>query len=183
MARNVFNAIRRKPDHDRTTNNGAASSATLPIRLSGTVPHTLSEYDANPNDAGLGNNNPNGRTGNDWTYPDYPRGRFDVGTVNGDRLQDATARHIHEGPGPGRIPRGWNNRLIGKVGRNITGNPSGDDFAPITITGDSAGGIGDMMYVPHTPTPRGVGIARTYLRTVDDAAPIPGVFLSDPTRH
>lgn len=178
----ILRAIRRKPNTGNT-NSVAASAATLPIRLSGTVPSTLTAYDRDPKDASLDNDRPYGRTGNDWPYPDNPRGRADVSEVNGDRLQDQTARHLHEGEAPGRIPHFWNNRTSGKVGRGITGNPSGDDTPYITVSGEVGGGTGDMMYVPHTPTPRGVGVSRPYLRTVDDAVTIPGVFIADPTRH
>jgi hypothetical protein len=172
----VLQVIRRKPNTSNT-NSVAASAATLPIRLSGTVPSTQSSYEVHPSDGELGD--PNGRTGNDWLYPDNPRGRFDTDTVNGDRLQDQTSRHLHEGAAPGRIPRGWNNRSTGKTGGGITGNPSGEIGAQITITGQQ-GGTGEMMYVPHTPTPRGVGISRPYLRTVDDAANVPAVFVASP---
>lgn len=178
----VLGVIRRKPN-TYNTNNVAASAATLPIRLSGTVPNTQAEYDPNPKDASLDNDNPIGRTGNDWLYPDLPRSRFDVDTVNGDRLQDQTGRHIHEGEAPGRIPRGWNSRIHGKTGGGITGSPDGEVSPYITMTGESGGGVGEMMYIPHTPTPRGIGVSRPYLRTVDDAASIPGIFISDPTRH
>lgn len=175
----ILKTIRRKPNTGNTK-DVSASAATLPIRLSGTVPYTPTEYTPNPQDASLDNDNPIGRTGNDWTYPDSPRGRFDVSEVNGDRLQDQTGRFLHTGIGPGRIPRGWNSRVSGKVGRNITGNPSGDNNPDIVITGDAAGGLGDMMYVPHTPTPRGTGISRPYIRTVDDSAMIPGIFVGSP---
>lgn len=177
----ILKTIRRRPNTGNTS-NVAASGATFPIRLGGTSPATDVNYERDPKDAALGNDNPNGRTGNDWLYPDMPRGRFDVGTVNGQRRQAQTWRHLHEGEAPGRIPRGWNSRVSGKVGGS-SGNPAGTQSPEITMTGTQGGGLGEMMYIPHTPTPRGVGIARTYLRTVDDAANIPGVFLSDPTRR
>lgn len=184
MPINTFlKSIRRKPDTNRTTNNGAASGATLPIRLSGTSPNALESVNRDPKDAPITDVQDQGRYGNDWLYPDWPRGRFDVGTVNGDRLQDIANSHLSEGPNPGRVPRQWNNRIQGKVGRGITGNPDGDNNPYIVLTGDAAGGLGDMMYIPHTPVPRILTTARTYLRTVDDAAQVPGVFLSDPTRH
>lgn len=178
----VLRVIRRRPNTGNT-NSVAASAATLPIRLSGTTPDTNATFERDPKDGELGGDNPNGRTGNDWLYPDLPRGRFDVSEVNGDRLQDQTGRHIHEGEAPGRIPRGWNSRITGKVGLGISGNPAGATSLGIVITGDPAGGLEDMMYIPHTPTPRGIVTSRPFLRTVDDAAPIPGIFLSDPTRH
>src|SRR3954468_17381858 len=97
--------------------NGNASGATLPVRPSGTSPETNTSFVKSPSDddAGLGNSNPNGRTGNDWLYPDNPRGQFRVGIAPGDRLQDFSNSHLSEGPGPGRVPRGWNNRTSGKV--------------------------------------------------------------------
>lgn len=180
-AAEVFKAIGRRPDYSRTLGKGAASGAVTPTRLAGSVPTNYENVQARPNDGELGT--PNGRTGNDWIYPDLPHGRFDVGTVNGDRLQNLANTHLSEGPNPGRIPRGWNNRMHGKVGRNVSGNPSGDDFFINTISGEQSGGIGDQMYVPHTPTPRGVGIARAYMRTVDDGAFVPGVYISEPTRR
>ncbi len=179
----ILNSIlKRKSDKNKATNNGAAAGATLPIRLSGTTPKQEYNVETNPNDGPLGD--VNGREGNDYPYPDNPRGLFRVGTVNGDRLQDFANSHISEaGPNPGRIPRGWNDRKSGKTGRGITGNPSGDNFFADTTSGESAGGIADMKYVPHTPTPRGITVARPYLRTVDDYAPIPGVFVADATRR
>lgn len=185
----VFAAIRRKPDFNPTANKGAASGSALPsgnpLRMSGTVPTDYESYEANPKDGELGTTN--GRNGNDQPMPNGVRGRFDVGQINGDRLQQFANTHLSEGPAMGRIPRGWNDRAYGVLGRDISGNPDGDDsFASVAASGPSntgTGGIGDMKFVPHTPTPRNVGIARTYLRTVDDAAQIPGVFLSDPTRR
>lgn len=178
-----FSAIRRKPDNNPTTNKGAASGATLPIRLSGTSPNQEASYERNPRDGELGGDNPNGRSGNDWTYPDYPRGEFRVNVQNGDRLQDFANTHLSEGEAPGKIPRGWQNRFSGKLGTGITGNPVGDNFFMDTITGQDGGGIGDMRYIPHTPTPRNSMVARPFLRTVDDYAPIPGVFVADATRR
>jgi hypothetical protein len=144
------------------------------------VPVTNSEFTNNPNDPGLGDDNPNGRTGNDWLYPDLPRGRFDVSEVNGDRLQDFANTHLSEGEAPGRIPRGWNSRNKGKTGDSISGNPSGAIASDITVTGQDGGGVAGMMYVPHTPTPRSIVTARAYHRTVDDAANVPGVFIGNP---
>lgn len=128
---------------------------------------------------------PNGRTGNDWMYPDRPRGYFQNNTDPGDRLQDFANTHLSEGPNPGRIPRPWNNRNKGKLGRDLTGNPAGGIGFESTSSGQSgaSGGIGDMMYVPHTPIPRGSIVARAYRRTVDDAAQVPAVYVADPTRR
>lgn len=182
MIAEVFKAIRRRPNSGHIS-DASVGKSIQPIRLSGTNPDTLSHYNPKPDGGPLGGFDANGRSGNEWTYPDSPRGRFDVNTVNGDRLQDQTGRLLHVGIAPGRIPRGWNNRVIGKAGGGITGSVAGEISLGITSTGNAAGGSGEMMRIPHTPTPRGVGIARAYLRTVDDSASIPGVFLSDPTRH
>ena len=180
-----FSNIRRKPDPDKGTvlaSGAVVPSKDRPLRLSGTSDNTIKDpVDNSSQDAELGFTN--GRTGNDWTYPDWPRGRFDVDQSTGDRLQDIANTQLSEGPNPGRVPRGWNNRVQGKVGRGISGNPSGDDAPPITIAGDSAGGIGDMVWIPHTPTPRNTTVARPYLRTIDDSAAIPGVYVADATRR
>lgn len=175
MALNVFQAIRRKPDTGKTDES---YRSRLPVRLSGTNEDT--ETNVRP-DEQLGEDN--GRTGNDYTYPDWPRGRFDVGLQRGDRLQDFANTHMSEGDAPGRIPRQWNDRIHGKVGRGLTGEVSGETSEPITITGNAAGGTGDMKYVPHTPIPRGTIISRPYLRTVDDSAAIPAIYVGDPTRY
>jgi hypothetical protein len=176
-----FSQIRRKPDGNSTTDKGAASGATLPIRLSGTSPNQEYSIDKKPKDGQLGD--ANGRQGNDYYYPDHPRGAFRVGTTNGDRLQDFANTHLSEGPVVGRIPRQWNDRKSGKTGRGISGNPGGDNFFADTTSGESGGGIADMQYVPHTPTPRGITIARPYMRTIDDGASIPGVYVADATRR
>lgn len=176
-----YDSIRRKKDRSKGTTE--ASGATQPIRMSGTSPAQLYDVNLNPSDADAELGDANGRTGNDWPYPDTYQ-YFQVGVIKGDRLQDIANTHISEVPETvGRIPRGWVNRTLGKVGRDITGNPDGDNAAPITITGNDAGGIGDMQYMPHTPTPRNVTVARPFLRTIDDAASIPGVYVADATRR
>lgn len=175
-----FDAIRRKPDNNKGT--AQASGATLPIRMSGTSPAQQYDVDLSPNPDDVELGDANGRTGNDWPYPDS--NDFRVGVIEGDRLQDFANTHISEVPDTvGRIPRGWANRVLGKVGRDITGNPDGDNAAPITITGNPAGGIADMRWVPHTPTPRNITVARPYQRTIDDSANIPGVYVADATRR
>lgn len=181
-----FDTIRRAKDTSTKTvaaSGALTPTANKPIRLSGTTPDTENDVNLSPgaNDGELGD--PNGRTGNNWPYPDTYQ-YYEVGQISGDRLQDFANTHLSENPeSVGRIPRQWDNRVQGKVGRDITGNPSGDTSPPITIAGSAAGGIGDMQYVPHTPTPRNMTVARPYLRTIDDSANIPGVFVADATRR
>lgn len=148
------------------------------IRMSGTTVDTLV---ATGNDTELGA--AIGREGNDWQTPDYPRGVFVVGITNGDRLQDFANTHLGEGPTPGRIPRQWNDRKGAKVGRTITGTPVGDDAFTLGVSGSPDGGVGDAKYIEHVQIPRGQVIARAFQRSVDDAANIPAVFVSDPTRR
>lgn len=124
---------------------------------------------------------PIGREGNDWPYPDS-RGPNEFNHDPGKRLQDFANSHLNEGPNPGRIPHQWNNRRLGKTGREISGNPIGDNFLTLEITGIPTGGAGDGRYIPHQVIPRGSVQARAYSRTVDDAANIPAVYVSDPTR-
>jgi hypothetical protein len=169
--------VPRTATQENTTKLGAG------IRMSGTRTVTLQEVDSHPQDGPIDEDNPIGRQGNEWTYPDFPRGISVINQDPWDRLQSFANSTLSEGPTPGRIPRMWNFRTNGKVGRDITGNPSGDTSAPITLTGDSAGGIGDMKWIPHVQIPRGTSMARTYLRTVDDSAAIPGVFIADATWH
>ena len=181
-----FESIRRKPDSAPEYSQASMApdlSPKHPLRMSGTNDDLQYDVNLNPSADETELGDANGRTGNDYMYPDLPRGRFDINTVNGDRLQDFANSHLSEGEAPGRIPRGWNNRSIGKTGRNISGNPSGDNFLADTISGDQYGGIGDMVWVPHTPTPRNTTIARPYLRTIDDSASIPGVYVADATRR
>jgi len=175
----VYKAIGRKvkPASDSMTSSMTGQN----IRMSGTTEEVLESVEPNPNDGQLGPIN--GRTGNDWFYPDQPRGVGYIDTVSGDRMQDMTSRHLHEGAAPGRIPRMWQNRISGKLGRGIAGNPSGDVGYSMQLAGKSSGGIGDQMWVPHTPLPRNSIIARPYKRTVDDAVNIPAIFVSDGSRR
>jgi hypothetical protein len=175
----TYRAIRRKvkPASDSMTSSMTGQN----IRMSGTTEDVLESIEPNPQDGQLGP--VNGRTGNDWFYPDNPRGVGQIDTVNGDRMQDMTSRHLHEGQAPGRIPRMWQNRISGKLGRGITGNPGGDVGFTMNLSGDSAGGTGDQMFVPHTPLPRNSIVARPFKRTVDDAVNIPAVYVSDGSRR
>lgn len=148
------------------------------LRLSGTTTNIESDYNKVAVDGQLGS--PIGRQGNDWEYPDT-NGAFNQ-QANGDRLQDFANTHLHEGPPPGKIPHLFNMRVHGKTG-GVTGTPTGEIGSLITVTGQSAGGIGDMAHIPHIQIVRGRGIAKPYLRTVDDAANVPGIFIADPNRH
>jgi hypothetical protein len=175
----IYGAIRRKvrPASDSMTSSMTGQN----IRMSGTTTMVLENVEPNPQDGQLGPLN--GRTGNDWFYPDNPRGVGLIDTVNGQRNQDMTSRHLHEGQAPGRIPRMWQNRNSGKLGRQVTGNPAGSIGWEMVITGNAAGGTGDQMYVPHTPLPRNSIVARPFKRTVDDAINIPAIFVSDGSRR
>jgi hypothetical protein len=177
-------AIRRRAGSGTDEKHPPVLKQAGRIRMSGTNMDV--EYDVNSNGpGGLTDDNPNGRTGNDWEYPDWPRGYFVENQDPGDRLQDIANTHLSEGPNPGRIPRPWNSRIHGILGRGITGQPYNLADAGFTlgVTGNAAGGTGDAKYVPHTPTPRNMTLSRAYARTVDDAAPIPAVYVSDPTRR
>jgi len=153
------------------------------IRMSGTRVQTLVNIDKNPKDASPDNANPQGRQGNDWLYPDYPRGMFIINQDPGDRLQDFANTHLSEGPTPGRIPRPWNFRTNGKLGRSVSGNPSGDVGFTNTVDGQPGGGIADMKYIMHVQIPRSTSMARTYARTIDDAANVPAIYVADGTRR
>lgn len=148
------------------------------IRMSGTTTDTLT---ATGSDQPIGGEI--GWQGNDHPTPDDPRGEFVINTANGDRLQDFANTHLSEGPTPGRIPRQWNARKGANVGRAITGNPTGDDFFTLGVSGSPDSGVGDAKYIEHVQIPRGQVVARAFARTVDDAANIPAVYVSDPTRR
>ncbi len=122
---------------------------------------------------------PIGRQGNDWPTPDNEAILFN--TDPGKRQQDFANTHLSEGPNPGRVPRFWNDRRLGKVGRHITGTPSGDNY--LTLGSGPAGGLGDDRYIQHVQVPRGSMVARAFARTVDDAANVPAVYVGDPTRR
>lgn len=150
------------------------------IRLSGTTTEVLESYDQNPQDGPLGP--VNGRTGNEWVYPDSMYFVLEQ-EDSGDRNQTRTGDVIHEGPIPGRIPRSFTNKISGKLGRGITGNPTGDTGFINVLSGNPDGGLGDQMYVPHTPVPRNSIVARPYKRTVDDAVNVPAIYVSDGNRR
>lgn len=152
-------------------------------RLSGTSPLTLSRI-SNDDESLDARNAPIGRQGNDYPYPDNPRGGFVLNTDPGDRLQDIANTHLSEGPTPGRIPHPWQDRRLGVLGRGITGQQHGGDTGFLMgLSGNPAGGEGDTKYIPHLAIPRGSVVARAYKRTIDDGAIIPGVYVADPTRR
>jgi hypothetical protein len=183
MARSLqafFKDIRRKPT---TQSQGLDKPLRQkgPIRMSGTNEATLIS-DGQSDELG----EPIGRQGNDHITPDNPRNYFVVGDSNGDRLQDFANSHLSEGPNPGRISRQWNKRIGGGTGRGSTGNPAGVDYLVLGVSGvnnQEIGGIGDGKYIAHLTIPRGSMMARAHTRTIDDAASIPAVYVSDPTRH
>jgi len=154
------------------------------IRMSGTKVQTLMDIDLSDNpDGPLDDTDPQGRTGNEWLYPDAPRGMFVINQDPGDRLQQIANSTLSEGPNPGRVPRPWNFRTNGKIGSGIAGNPSGEVGFQMNLTGNDAGGTGDAKYIPHIQIPRGSMMARTYSRTIDDAASIPAIYVADGTRR
>lgn len=175
--RETLKIVRRRSsasddEHDSKASNG--------VRLSGTNPRPIF---ARQPDESLGNTIYRDYD-QGWQYPDLPRGLFYENQDPGDRLQDIANSHLSEGPNPGRIPRPWNNRIHGKLGRGITGNDYyGGDNGFTAIKGTPSGAAGDGKYVPHTPTPRNTYQVKPYTRTVDDSAAIPGVYVADATRR
>jgi len=119
-----------------------------------------------------------GLMGNDYTYPTPER--FQNGS-DGRHTTGIENSHLNEGPNPGRIPRPYNDRANGKTGRN--NNIGGDVGLVLNISGNSAGGLGGAMYIPHTSILRPAGKVSGSLRTIDNNAQIPAVFLADPTRR
>lgn len=159
---------------NRARGSGVDSRKTAnPIRMSGTNEDVLTAYEREPKDAELGD--AIGRQGNDWRAPSTdPVNQINL--VNGDRYQDFANTHLSEGEAPGRIPRQWKD-LVRARARGTTGTPSGL-ISDVPQTGQE-----DQMYIQHTQIPRGSTLARAFSRTVDDAAAIPGVYISDPSRR
>jgi hypothetical protein len=173
MADNRFFRLVRKPvDTDST------QEPKLPVILSGTTPAVVGSL--HKSDA-LGDNNPNGRDGNDWPTPTTEH--FAIEADPGDRLQDIANSHLSEGPTPGRIPYIFNIRNGARLGKGMSGNPSGTQGLLLNITGERSGGLGDASYIPHTAVLRPAGKSVGSLRTIDDGAQVPGVYLADPTRR
>ena len=164
----VLSILRRQPG------TGATGHTTPdPIRLSGTNTEVLASYERDPKDNELGE--PIGRLGNDWRAPSTdPVNQININ--NGDRLQDFANTHLSEGENPGRIPRQWKDLVAAKT-RGANGSPSGI-ISDLPQTGQE-----DLKYIPHVQIPRGSILARAFARTVDDAAAIPGVYISDPSRR
>jgi len=168
----MYGIIRRKTDNEST------QQPKLPINMgntSATIPSPIHKSDA------LGDDNPNGRDGNDWQTP-TPEGWL-LETPSGDRLQDIANSHLSEGPNPGKIPRAFNLRNNGKLGQNLTGTRGGNIGLILNISGNKAGGLGDAQYIPHTSILRPAGKSVGSARTIADGAMIPGVYLADPTRR
>lgn len=166
-----FSLIRNKRDTEGTT-----KEAVVPQVAGPTTQQTLSS-NLHPSD-GLGDNNPNGRQGNDFRTPTPEITQIEQG---GARRQDVARTYLGDGIIPGRIPHFFNDRCLGKVGKE--NSPAGIASLLLNISGNSAGGLGDAMYIPHTSILRPSGKAAGSLRTINDGAQVPGVFLADPTRR
>lgn len=173
---NFWKAIRQKADNQAAKHKGAAGSAQTPIRMSGTVVRTL-QSKPHTSDS-ITEQTATGHMGNDYVTPTPER--FVEGQDR-ERYQDIANSHLSEGPTPGRIPRPYNDRMMGKIGKGNT--PNGNTSLLLSISGVSAGGQGDAMYIPHTSVLRPAGKSVGSLRTIDDGAQIPGVYLADPTRR
>jgi hypothetical protein len=167
-----FRLIRTKKDTEST------KQPKLPVNLAGTKP-TING--AIHKSTAMGDDNPNGRTGNNWVTPTPER--FEINQDPGDRLQDIQNSHLSEGPNPGRIPRPWNDRNNGRIDGKGTTDRAGQIGLLLNLSGVSAGGLGDAMYIPHTSILRPAGKSVGSARTIDDGAQIPGIFLADPTRR
>jgi hypothetical protein len=121
-----------------------------------------------------------GLMGND--HPTPTTERFVVG-ADPKRFADIANSHLNDGPTPGRISRPYNDRNIGKLGNGMSGQLVGEVGLLLNISGVDAGGLGDAMYIRHTSVLRPAGKSVGSLRTIDDGAQIPGVYLADPTRR
>jgi hypothetical protein len=177
MDKSFWNKLGRKPD-----NSQGHDSSVNPRTLSGTESYTL-ESNIHKSDS-LTEQVDTGLDGNDYNYPTTQDFSFIVEADPGARRQDIANSHLSEGPRPGKIPyMFFNKRHLGKLGKDITGNPIGDTGLLLNITGNSAGGLGDAMFIPHTSIQRPAGMARGAYRTIDDGAMVPGVYVADPTRR
>jgi hypothetical protein len=164
--------IRRKPD------NNSEKPPKDPIRMSGTRVETLNS--APHKSDSLTEQVDTGLEGNDYEYPTALIGTVGPGSSN--RRQDIARSYLSDGPAPGRIPfmdnpGNWN----GKLGRS--GSPDGDIGLLLNISGNPNGGMGDAAFIPHVSILRPAGMARGAMRTIDDGAMIPGVYVADPTRR
>ena len=184
----LYKLINGKASTAKTTNNGSATNPADPIRMSGTNPYTLQ---SNPHKSDSlteqapsvydYETTPGTISPHDYQYP------TDFGWVveqdPGARKQDIQNSHLSEGPRPGKIPYMFNKRYLGKLGRGIDGNPVGDTGFLLNLSGNPAGGLGDAQFIPHVSVLRPAGMARGALRTIDDGAMVPGVYVADPTRR
>jgi hypothetical protein len=149
-----------------------------PIRMSGTTVGTLK---SNPHKSdSLTEQVDTGLEGNDYEYPTAEIGTYETGSSN--RRQDIARTYLSDGPNPSRIPfiatpGNWN----GKLGRD--GSQFGDVGFLLNISGNAAGGMGDAQFIPHVSILRPAGMARGAMRTIDDGAMVPGVYVADPTRR
>lgn len=148
------------------------------VNLAGTSDATLVRVVTSPSDGEADLGIANGMEGNDHKYPDEDY--FLINPANGKRYQDFATSHLSEGEAPGRIPHRWNNLIKGVLGKHVTGE-QGD--TGVWVANDKSGGAEDQAYIQHIGIPRGSTVARAYSRTVDDAALIPAIFISDPTRR
>jgi hypothetical protein len=168
-----FNLIRKARDTQSTQ-----QPKIEPTNLAGTtstIPDPIRKSDA-AQDA-----NPNGRTGNNWPTPTADH--FAIEADPGARRQDIANTHLSDGITPGRIPYIFNIRNGARLGKGMSGNPSGTQGLLLGITGERSGGMGDASYIPHTSVLRPAGKSVGSLRTIDDGAQVPGVYLADPTRR
>ena len=168
----VHRMIGVKPDSQGT------ETGRLPIVMSGTTPAVQSGI--HPSDS-ITEQDANGLTGNDYKYPTDVN--WEINTDPGKRYQDIATSHMSEGPNPGRVPRPYYQCNGAKLGRNITGSRVGVVGLDLTIVGQEGGGIAGDMYIPHTSILRPAGRTTGSMRTIDDGAMIPGVYIADPTRR
>jgi hypothetical protein len=120
--------------------------------------------------------------GNDYRYPTAQHAV--VGPNSSNRRQDIARSYLNDGPAVGHIPFIYHpDNHVGKTGKEISGYPDGDAYLLLGISGSQYGGQGDAMFIPHVSILRPAGTARGAMRTIDDGAMIPGVFVADPTRR
>ena len=165
--------IRRQPD------NNSEKPPKDPIRMSGTRVDTL---DSSPHKSdSLTEQVDTGLMGNDYKYPE--EFQFIVETPSSNRRQDIARSGLSDGPAPGKIPYMYQQRNKAKTGKEISGYPDGDAYLLLGISGSPNGGMGDAQFIPHVSILRPAGMARGAMRTIDDGAMVPGVFVADPTRR
>lgn len=173
---NYLDKLLRRP----ATNARADRPSPNPIRMSGTTVKTL-QSPIHKSDS-LTEQVDTGLMGNDYQYPTTLTGVYEAGSPN--RRQDIARSWLNDGPNPSRIPfmnnpGNWN----GKLGKDISGNPAGDVGLLLNVSGSPHGGEGDAAFIPHVSILRPAGMARGSLRSIDDGAMIPAVYVADPTRR